>query len=422
MNNIPNNNNNNNNPHSPFDPFEPSPRSAEFQAQLANGEDSDDFYFEAATDLAPMPNTPPPPPPMTPPRESYGSAPAPAAATIAQLPPDSIIGTNKQTRPRPPGQIMPEGLPPPIPPSKRKNKKSKKKKKDKKNKIPRNASNGSAGSVGGGGAGAGAGGKSYNQYSPMTPASPTIDENLPLRRNKINTGELNSAAGEGTTIPQILARMRFMTYALSGLTYAFEAYAMFFHILFLKADKFVLGFYLLFFVALLLLFEIVRGDPVPAANVLYNQMQKGHMNVNIHNGSINMNVNNAAEIVWKMALDQRWARQIRYFLQDNFGMLYSCSGRGLYLCFVGSVALGQEFIIIELIGVGFMILGFWTVFLSFRFPALEKALIMEDLEHEFGSRRGMEQDDASSIHSGSAVTWSSVHSSTRSEEARSLLH
>jgi len=421
-------------PNSPFDPFEPSPRSAEFRAQLFTGEEKEEYFFEAATHLAPMPDAPPPPPPLTPPREAGG--------TIVRLPesrkesvniPPTTSNKQQMTSPRlepervPPVQ-MPEHLPPPIPPSKRKNKKSKKKKKDKKNKLHKITSNGGGG-----------GGKSYAQYNAISPsASPSSnDQNIvhynadngeetsylttiaqSFHRRKVNTGELNSAAGEGTTVPQILSRIRLMTYVLSGLTISFEAYAMFFNILLLQADKFVLGFYLLFFVALLLLFEIVRGDPVPAANMFYNRNGAnpfGNVNVNV-----NVNINNAAEvadIVWKMVLEKRWARQIRYFLQNNVGILYSCTGRGVYLCFVGSVALGQGFFLIEILGAGFMLMGLWTIFLSFRFPALEKALIM-DLEGEFGER-----DDEVSVNSGSAVTWSSVrsHSSAKGEEHKSLL-
>lgn len=445
-------------PKSPFDPFEPSPRSADFQTQLETGETDEEFFFEAAPNLAPMPDVPPPPPPFTPPRGPI--------ATIAELPEDDSVGSPAEhvhltvnanvdanantnanvSETRPPRPQMPDHMPPPIPSSKRK-KPKKKKKKDKK-KSQKTAQNG--------------GGRSYSQYNSISsssspksqspreqgvyyeddggenkspllkfcvpegpnsswahPAESTDGSTIsrgkttihqPFGRPKVNTGELNSAAGEGTTVPQILSKFRFFAYVLSGLTVSFELYAMFFNILFLQADKFVLGFYLLFFVAVLLLFEIVRGDPVPASDVYYNSGRRSFVNVNINNAT------EVADIVWRMALEQRWARQVRYFLQDNFGILYSGTGRGVYLCIVGSLALGQGFIIIEIIGACFMLMGLWTIYLSFRFPSLEKALIM-DLEHEFGNVD--HQDDAS----GSAVTWSSVksNSSSRSEESRTLL-
>lgn len=514
-------------PASPFDPFEPSPRSADFQTQLQNGEQDEEFYFEAAAKLAPMPDGPPPPPPATPreatviqlpdsghvifAEEQVGveiqvdkrpvdmskipqEMPQSPMALSSQVPspfssPSKDIAQTQQqnkefTEASPTIVKMPEGLPPHAPSSskanrktktKTKSKKSKKKKKDKKDKKKMHkittASDGNAGS-----------GKSYSQYnsksagnadasgsgdnisyydeeggeerssvfgfckpdgkqSTMPPPSSNINAwsktdsnavqsnystgtggNILGRRSrsKINTGILNSAAGEGTTVPQILAKIRFVTLVLSGLTFAFEFYCIFFHILFLRAAKLVLGCYLLFFVALLLLFELVRGDPIPA-HQQYNSgsvagVSSGLGQINYTNGNINVNMSNAAQvadIVWKLALEKKWARQIRYFLQNNFGILYSCMGRGLFLCFVGTVALGQGFPVV-IVGAGFLLMGLWTISLSFRFPALEKAMVM-DLEGEFGGYK----DDASVA--SSAVTWSSLRSSARSEEHDSLL-
>jgi hypothetical protein len=80
------------------------------------------------------------------------------------------------------------------------------------------------------------------------------------------------------------------------------------------------------------------------------------------------------------------------------------------------VAIGQKFLLIEILGAGFVLFGLWTISLRFRYPALEKAMIM-DLENEFG-----ECDDIS-LAGESAVTWSSFHSSIRSNsgEKRNLL-
>jgi hypothetical protein len=229
---------------------------------------------------------------------------------------------------------------------------------------------------------------------------------------RINTGELNSAAGEGTTVPQILSKIRFLTFLLSALTIVLESYAIVFNALFLQAPKVILGVYLLFFIALLLLFEVVRGDPVPTSSIT----RGGLPFVNVVGGG--MNATQVAELAWTIVLERKWARRTRYFLQNNFGMLYSSMGRGVYLCFVGSVAVGQNFILIELLGLGFILMGLWTISLTFRFPSLERAMIM-NLEDEFGDR----SDDASLAGGGSSVvTWSSIPSSIRSDETRSLLN
>ena len=55
-------------------------------------------------------------------------------------------------------------------------------------------------------------------------------------------------------------------------------------------------------------------------------------------------INKTFETVWEVVIEQRFARRIRYFLQSNFGILYSCTGRVIYLCFVGGLALGEGLI------------------------------------------------------------------------------
>lgn len=250
----------------------------------------------------------------------------------------------------------------------------------------------------------------WNKNGPTIANFPTPKIGARRRMRGINTGVANSAAGEGTTVPQLLSKMRFFTFLLSALTIAFEVWAMFFNVVFLQGDKVVLGAYLLFFVGLLLLYEFVRGSPVPESNTSIS------LEGIVRKGSINLNAAQVAELVWTLVLEKRWARQLRYFLQNNFGILYSCVGKGIFLCFVGSVAIGQKFIMIEIVGFGFVIFGMWTISLRFRYPYLEKAMVM-DLESEFG------EEDDSSVAGESAVSWTSIHSSIRSnnEERRSLL-
>jgi len=262
---------------------------------------------------------------------------------------------------------------------------------------------------------------SKNKQQPQRPPLPPTTGASRLwapSSNRINTGELNSAAGEGTTVPEILSKIRFWTISLSGLTIILESYAIVFNTLFLQAPMVILGVYLLFFIALLILFEVVRGDPVPTSSVagggggglLLVKAAVGG------SGGGGINASQVAELAWTIVLERKWARRTRYFLQNNFGMLYSCVGRGIYLCFVGSVAVGQNFILIQVLGLGFILMGLWTISLSCRFPLLEKAMIM-NLEDEFGDVR----DDAS-IGGSSVVTWSSIPSSIRSDETRSLLN
>ena len=342
---------------------------------------------------------------------------------------------------------MPDELTPSIPAAKRKKKSKKKKKKKDKNKSQKNESNG----------------KSYSQYHGDAPkgnrdghnivqygtdqgenngslfsfcepqADPSASSawskdgrkgtfvtgipgmnspDINGRRLGINTGQLNSAEGEGTTIPQLLDKIRFFTIIFSGTTIVIEVWSMIVKIIFLQASKIVLGIYLLFFVGLLLLFEAVRGTPIPTASI--------SSNVDGLYGNLNFNATQMAEIVWKTALEQRWARQVRYFLQDNFGILYSCVGRGFYLCFIGSVAIGQGFPQ-SINGFCFMLMGLWTLTLRCRFPSLEKAMIM-DLESEFGEER--ERLHSRFLGSKNGITWSSVRSagsSVGSDERQGLL-
>jgi hypothetical protein len=213
-------------------------------------------------------------------------------------------------------------------------------------------------------------------------------------KRKINIGELNSAHGEGTTVPQLLTRVRYITFFLAICTIVMESWAFLFHVILLEADKIVMGFYLMFFVGLLVCYEIVRGQPRPGSFVDGNWTDM----VVFHEFDV-------AELVWKTVLESKITIQIRYFLQENFGILYSCWGRGIYLCFVGGISLGQGILWMgKLVGGMFIMFGIWTISLKYRHPLFEKALIM-DLDHEFKT-----EDTYQKYNRESIVTWTSLRS------------
>jgi len=266
--------------------------------------------------------------------------------------------------------------------------------------------------------------------SPRSGWNEYADQNDQFRPMKINIGISNSADGEGTTVPQLLHRMRVMTLILSGLTIAFESWALIIQAVFLQANKVILGAFLLFFIGLLLCVELVRGTPVPysiavSAGSGMPLFDERLVSGGIVQQSLNQSFNNAAnlvDVVWRGALEELWARRLRYFLQDNFGIFYSCLGRGFLFFFLGSLAWGQQFFVIRAIGIAFMMMGTWTISLKFRYPAFDKVLMME-LDYEFGESRAVEVDD---VGEGSVISWSSVGGSNRSVgspsgERRSLL-
>jgi len=113
------------------------------------------------------------------------------------------------------------------------------------------------------------------------------------------------------------------------------------------------------------------------------------------------------DVVWKVVLEKPWARNVRRFLQNNFGILYSCIGRGFYLCLVGGLAFGQGFIIIQLLGCGFVLMGLWTISLKFRYPSLDNAIFMQ-FDGEGYDMDGADDD-------GSVLTWTSVPSGGESK-------
>ena len=71
---------------------------------------------------------------------------------------------------------------------------------------------------------------------------------------------------------------------------------------------------------------------------------------------------------------------------------------------MGGVAIGQGWPMYCL-GISYICLGLWTITLGWRYPLLEEALVMEELEEEFGVKIPTVFDS-----NRSAVTWSSLNS------------
>jgi len=227
-----------------------------------------------------------------------------------------------------------------------------------------------------------------------TYTSKTIDGNVihintntgSLLQGGPNTGLLNSSNGEGTTLPELLLKMRLLNLLHIFATWFVLGFNVVSKVIFLEADKIVLAGYLLFFTILLFGFEVLRGSPKVDTKLVSAQTSA------------------IVKTVWGTALQNPLSRRMRYFLQSNFGLLYSCSGRGVYLAIMGSIAIGQGWPMVCL-GVSYILLGIWTVSLGWRYPLLEEALVMEELEREFG-----EVVETSNSWRGE-VTWSSIHSS-----------
>lgn len=265
------------------------------------------------------------------------------------------------------------------------------------------------------------------------------------RTQRPNNGELNSAHGEGTTIPQLLFTIRIVTFLHVIGVFLFEGFAIVGHVLMLNARRILISFYLLFFVALLICFELVRGRPTVSNTVTgtsiggsnrmnMSSMHMSGMSMNASNGDIlhseetdhlkNIDegiavaseaVNSAVETVWETVIEQRYARRLRYFLQSNFGILYTCLGRGFYLIFVGGLATGEGFILMRLVGLSFMIFGFWMLILGVRYPALDKVFVMDSsLEDEFGENKNDDEENGT-------VTWTSITGSMNASETRGLI-
>jgi hypothetical protein len=238
----------------------------------------------------------------------------------------------------------------------------------------------------------------HNEPPISTYTSKTIDGNIihintntgSMLQGGPNTGFLNSSNGEGTTLPELMMKMRLLNLLHVAVTLFFLGFNILSKVFFLQADKIVLGAYLFFFTILLLSFEIVRGSPQVDTKLISSE------------------TNAIVKVVWGTVLQNPISRKVRYFLQSNFGILYSCKGRGLYLAFMGGVAIGQGWPMICL-GISYIVFGIWTVTLGWRYPLLEDALVMDELEEEFGGKVKTLFDSGRS-----AVTWSSIHTGTGS--------
>lgn len=210
-----------------------------------------------------------------------------------------------------------------------------------------------------------------------------------------NTGVLNSSDGEGTTIPQLLVRMRILNIIHVLLTLSLEGWALLGNVITLNFARVILGIYFIFFVVLLGIFELLRGRPISMTTVSEDDDGTNGSASTQTNGGMSSFANIPAQqaqlmgsVLWKMVVDGEQTRSVRRFMQDNFGILYSCKGRGVYICLVGGIAVGQGWLI-ALLGFSFICLGLWTISLGIRYPALDKAFTSNlDTEEEFWRTAG----------------------------------
>ena len=185
------------------------------------------------------------------------------------------------------------------------------------------------------------------------------------------------------------------------------------------------------------IFELLRGRPISTTSVSEDdQLESTNLNggTNSFTSLPAQQAQLMGSVLWKMVVDGEQFRSVRRFMQDNFGILYSCKGRGIYICFVGGIALGQGWLL-SILGCSFICLGVWTISLGIRYPALDKAFVSNlDMEEEFWRTAGGGDTafsyGANSVNGGvsagaeddkstSNVTWSSVGLSY-STGARSL--
>ena len=259
------------------------------------------------------------------------------------------------------------------------------------------------------------------------------------KRQTPNIGQLNSAYGEGTTVPQLLFKIRFVTFMHVIGVFFFEGWSIIGHIVTFNATRIVISCYLLFFVGLLCSFELLRGTPTIATRDRWSTLKSSQIgrllgggggsnsdepawsstnNIDEGIAAAGEAVNAAVETVWEITIEQEFARKIRFFLQDNFGMMFSCTGRGLYCIFIGGLALGEGFILMEIVGLGFVLMGFWIIGLGIKYPSLDKVFIIKSLEDEFGHESG------NSLYiNDTPVTWSNFNNSHNdfNHESQSLI-
>eukprot|EP00568_Trieres_chinensis_P001484 CAMPEP_0183295174 /NCGR_PEP_ID=MMETSP0160_2-20130417/3229_1 /TAXON_ID=2839 ORGANISM="Odontella Sinensis, Strain Grunow 1884" /NCGR_SAMPLE_ID=MMETSP0160_2 /ASSEMBLY_ACC=CAM_ASM_000250 /LENGTH=230 /DNA_ID=CAMNT_0025456609 /DNA_START=123 /DNA_END=818 /DNA_ORIENTATION=- len=138
-----------------------------------------------------------------------------------------------------------------------------------------------------------------------------------------NRGLANSAEGGGTTLPELVFRMRVLNLALCTVALGLEVPTWLTGI-FLDPPKMVLSIYLAGFAGLLCCFEL----HIPA---------------------------------------------VGKFIRSNFGLLYSPGGRAAFLFLMGGLCLGQGRIWEYALGAILIMNGFYTLYITHRYPAYQQA-------------------------------------------------
>lgn len=230
----------------------------------------------------------------------------------------------------------------------------------------------------------------------------------------INTGELNSAAGEGTTIPEVLGKARMLHILHVLAVFVLEAYTLLWHIVSFQIERLLWGAALLFLASLLGCFEIVRGQAT-LADVDRTLTFQDIVHIGNRSSRFGTSALNSAEsVIYKVVVTGPKRRRIRAFLQKYVFILYSSIGRGLYLCVMGGVAWMHDEILMRILSISFGCLGLWTIVLRCRVPGLDRVF-----EHHKGWTRHDDEEDGddssiltgtSAATRGSIVTWSSITS------------
>jgi len=240
----------------------------------------------------------------------------------------------------------------------------------------------------------------------------------------INTGELNSAEGPGTTIEELQFRIRMLHIGISVLVYLFTGFAFLGDLLTLKIPELILTIYLVFFTTILCCFEFARGVSTSTITTIESTPFSG-LSTKAKKTLSMLHGGGANHFTQHNTFLTPMQRSIQLFLKDNFGILYSCVGRGICLIVAGGLALGQGFMIMHFIGELFIFLGLWTISLKFRFPTLdmtyENDLVRSIVVQDSGSKSfgfgfgtgGDESTHACNSEGGSIATWTSLHESQR---------
>jgi hypothetical protein len=154
----------------------------------------------------------------------------------------------------------------------------------------------------------------YDSYQDSSKAAAAYGGDATIRPN---VGEANSA--DGDALPELLWKLRVVNLAACSLSILLEIPAFLGHFLLFKWDRAVLGFYLMAFCLVLILYEI--HTPAIASP-----------------------------------------------LQDCFGLIYHPLGRAFYLLLMGGLCFGQSWIFLMVVGVVFWISAGGTLFAYIKFP------------------------------------------------------